>query len=469
MHKFYNRFIKPISKETDQAEREIVLNFLLVGIFALAIIALIDTILAPVISHEPYHASRVLNNSITVLFIVGLYVVARYKKQYKVVAVMLTLLIALFGCFVALQWGILDPYSTLLLSLAVVMAGILIGARYSLYVTSCLVLVLAYFQHGESTGSLHPDLDWVGTKPVPVSVPGDVIGFSAILFVIAFVSWLFNRQMELSLKRARRSEKALKRQKELLEIKVERRARQLEAAQLEKVQELYRFAELGQLSTALFHDLANHLSTVNLDIEGLTAGDHPDITRRIQSNVGHINAIVRRVRQQIGGKNSIGAFNVKDEIEEVTKILLPAAGQADVTITITTDKSVKPSLSYRGDVTRFRQVMMNLVSNAIGAYPSRRSRAAGSRTVNVDIKRQQTILFINVNDHGTGIRPASHHKIFEPFYTTKKNGVGIGLFIVKQVVENDFKGAITLSSDKKHGTTFSVSLPKSYYAKASRN
>lgn len=465
-HTFYYRFIRPISTDSDQAEREIVLNFLLVGILALSVVSLIVTLLGPVISQEPFHGVRLLGMSANVLFIVGLYFAARYKQQYKLVAVILTLLIASFGCFVALQWGLLNTNGMMLFSLAVVMAGILIAARYALYLTCFLAIVLAFLQHGESTDRLHPDLSWLGMKPIP----GDVVGFSAILFMIALVSWLFNRQMEMSLKRAQRSEKALQRQKDLLEVKVEKRARQLEEAQLEKMQQLYRFAELGQLSTALFHDLANHLSTVNVDIEGLTQDEHPDIMRRIQHNVGHINSIVRRVRQQIGGKSSIEVFDVLREVREVVKILAPTAEQSQVVIETVVDESVKPSLLYKGDITRFRQVILNLVCNAMEAYysPSRRSQQT-DRVVTVSLTRQRSNLLISVTDYGRGIKPAEQAKIFEPFYTTKKKGVGIGLFIVRQVVNKDLSGELTVTSSKQQGTTFTISLPKSYYAKNRQN
>ena len=463
--KFYNLFIKPISKDSDQAEREVVLNYLLIGILGLSIIAFIVTLLAPVISGEPAFPGRLVNNFITILFIVVLYFTARYIKQYRLVAVLLTSLIALFGCFIGSQWSILDPHSALLLSLAVVMASILIGARYSLYLVAVLITVLIYLQHGQSTGSLHPDLSWMRQKPVP----GDVIGFSAILSVIALVSWLFNRQMELSLKRARRSEKALQRQRDLLEVKVEKRARQLEQAQLERMQQLYRFAELGQLSTALFHDLASHLSTVNLDVEGLSGAGQPQITRRIQENVGHINDIVKRVRQQIGGKSNLEIFDIRDEIEEVVKILEPTAEQAKVQVMVTADKSVKPLLSYKGDVTRFRQVILNLVCNGIEAYSERTSKKAGPKEVDVALSRQGSSLLISVNDHGAGIQEANRAKIFKPFYTTKAKGIGIGLFIVKQIVENDFNGVIAVASDRQQGTTFSINIPKTYYAKISKH
>jgi signal transduction histidine kinase len=345
------------------------------------------------------------------------------------------------------------------------MAGILISARSALYVAGAITLVLIVLQYAENSNYIHPDLTWKSSA----STAGDVIGYAAMFFVIALISWLFNRQMELSLKRARRSEKALERQRDLLEIKVEKRARQLEEAQLEKMQQLYRFAELGQLSTALFHDLANHLSTVNLDIEGLPDADNPDIARRIQRNVGHINDIVRRVRQQIGGKKHAEAFNVQKETKEVVKILMPTAEQAGVELSVSMDPSLKPSLLFKGDVIRFRQVILNLINNAVEAYPAPRAgRRPNRASVEVTLRRHGTILFISVADKGPGIPKARRDKLFEPFYTTKKSGIGIGLFIVRQIVENDFGGSIEISDNEPSGTTFTIRLPKSYYARAKK-
>lgn len=465
-HRFYNRFIRPISTDSDLAEREVVLNYLLVGTLALAVIAFAGTFIEPlVIPAEPPHPARLAGNLITILFVIGLYFVARYRGYHKVVATILTLMVAAFGCFIALQWGILDPYCVSLLSLSIVMAGVLIGARYSLYITCVLAVMLAYIQHGQATGFLHPDLSWSGTNTAP-AVAGDVVAISTILFLIALVSWLFNRQMEMSLRRARRSERALQRQKDLLEIKVQKRTQQLEAARLEQMGELYRFAELGRLSTALFHDLANHLTNISVDIEGLKDKDRSGIIQRMHENVRHIDGVVKRVRQQIQGKSSTEVFNVMDEVNEVMQILSFDAAQKGVSFTIDPG-NVRQSLRYKGDLTRFRQVLLNLMSNAMQAYDDKSGRKQ-SKTVAIRLDRHNTDLLISVTDHGSAIPDRNMDRIFEPFYTTKPKGVGIGLFIVKRVVENDFKGSIDVNSDKREGTTFSIKLPGSYYARPPR-
>jgi signal transduction histidine kinase len=160
-------------------------------------------------------------------------------------------------------------------------------------------------------------------------------------------------------------------------------------------------------------------------------------------------------------------FDVMREINEVVRILEPTAKQARSIIEIVADESVRPHLSYKGDITRFRQVILNLISNGMEAYsrPSRRSKKV-DRVVTLSVKRQRSTLLISVTDYGMGVPVANQSKIFEPFYTTKEKGVGIGLFIVRQVVENDFDGELTMTSSKQQGTTFTVSLPRSYYAKS---
>jgi signal transduction histidine kinase len=457
--RLYERFIKPTSKEPDQIAREIVLNYLLVGIFALALVAFADTAAVFVITHKGYLQSRLLGIAIFMLFVMGLFRLARYDKYKPAIAFFLMLLVTSLGAFADFQWGVLLPTGLELFGLAVVTAGILISARYSLYLTYGVTVLLVGLQYGQTHGYLHPDLSWIGTKPTG----GDVVGFSAILAVIAFVSWLFNHQMELSLRRARRSEKALQRQKQLLEVKVEERTQQLRVTQLEQMRELYRFAELGRLSTALFHDLANHLTTVSVDIEGLKSNDQSDIMQRLQDNIRHVDEVVQRVRQQIQGKTTIEPFSILDETQDVIKLLSFAASKAGVTIELKSG-TIRRNLVCKGDSLRFRQIVLNLISNGIEAYDGQKDNSR-SRLVLIQLERVKTTLILRVTDFGAGIEKAVVGKIFEPFYSTKAKGVGIGLFIVKQVVQQDFGGTIEVLSEANEETTFIARLPGTYYVK----
>jgi signal transduction histidine kinase len=250
-------------------------------------------------------------------------------------------------------------------------------------------------------------------------------------------------------------------------MKVEQRTRALQTAQLEQVQQVYRFAELGHLSTALFHDLANHVMSVSIDIEGLQKGRSSDILARIQGNVRHIDSVVRRVQQQIRGQDKAERFNVVDEIQEVVKMLAYFSNQRHVAVEVQATPGQQP-ITYRGDLTRFRQVIINLLSNAIEAYENTR-RPRAQRTVLVTVDKQESRLTITVTDFGKGISPAAQAKMFEPFYSTKDEGMGVGLFIVKKVIEQDFGGTISVSSNRRLGTTFVINLPTGGHGRTARN
>src|SRR4051812_21420069 len=98
---------------------------------------------------------------------------------------------------------------------------------------------------------------------------GDVLAYCVGFGMLALVSWLYNREMERSLRQAQGAEAALLQQKATLEVEVEKRTEELRQAQLEEMQQMYRFAELGQLGVTLLHGLANHLTALTLEIEGL--------------------------------------------------------------------------------------------------------------------------------------------------------------------------------------------------------
>lgn len=429
------------------------MNWLLVGSLGLTLVALINVSFSFLALRDKYLLVRLALIALVLLFFGALLGLSRRTKRHFLASLALVGLFFLAAMSVVYSWGIINPVGILLFSLAIVMSGILMGARYSLYTALLTSLVLSLLEYAKAHHRLLPNTAW---EKRPSSFT-DVVSFTAIFAIIALVSWLFNRQMEKALRRAKRSERALRRQRDLLEVKVEERTRELQAAQLQQVQEFYRFAELGHLSTALFHDLANHLMSVSVDIEGLQKHKRSVIMARIQDNIHYIEEVVRRVRQQMKGQDEIERFNVINEIQEVIKMLNYQSNRSQVSIILQPAQGRLP-ITYRGNLIRFRQIIINLLSNAIEAYPTVRGAAKSQRLVTVAVARQQSALVVSVNDRGQGIGAVTRHKIFEPFYSTKAKGMGVGLFVVKKVVEENFRGQLSLTSGK-NGTTFVVKLP----------
>jgi two-component system nitrogen regulation sensor histidine kinase NtrY len=106
------------------------------------------------------------------------------------------------------------------------------------------------------------------------------------------------------------------------------------------------------------------------------------------------------------------------------------------------------------DRTQLVRIITNLVKNAIQAIPEEQQE----KVINVSVQKVESFVTIAVKDNGIGIEKENIEHIFEPKFTTKTSGMGLGLGIIKNIIEN-YKGTITFETEYGKGTTFIVSLP----------
>jgi nitrogen fixation/metabolism regulation signal transduction histidine kinase len=117
-------------------------------------------------------------------------------------------------------------------------------------------------------------------------------------------------------------------------------------------------------------------------------------------------------------------------------------------------KSDSPEIISIIDRTQLIRIITNLAKNAIQSIPEQQEH----KSVVVRIKKETNNVLITVSDNGIGIQPKDISRIFEPKFTTKSSGMGLGLGIIKNIIEN-YKGTITFETEFGKGTTFIVSLP----------
>lgn len=364
-------------------------------------------------------------------------------------AVMVLCFYYLLATITVLQWSVDTPFGLLLFGFVVVMAGLILGSAYTLPTATLVVATLFLVQSAASHGLINPDRS--GIFPAPDTL--DVAGFATVLLLLALVAWVAGRQIEQALSQAVSAEEALLEEKRLLASRLAQRTRKLQAAQLKEMQQLYRFAELGQLSTALLHDLANHLTVLTLDIEDIHKKQHSRAIERAKNSIYYLDELVDKVRAQLQGDGHTRQFNVVMKTQETIAQLADKAAKAKVAVLMNHAHNKKLFTAY-GDPTRFRQVLTIVISNAIDAYHG----MVGNKVVKVELSLGEREMLIKVIDQGVGITPTERRKIFKPFHSTKPTGMGIGLFISREIMEAHFKGSITLSSDKGE-TTFILKVP----------
>lgn len=449
--RIFKYFIEPQQQDEDLRNRELVLNVILLGTLVLLSCGILLLIISYTVFQHTYVLARLGGIGAALVACWWIYYLSR-SGWHKTAAWLLILIYLCIATAVAWRWGVSLPSGAVLFGLVIMISGTVLGSPNPLYIAGVSVCIIVALETAQAKGIIKPDLTWL-QEPFGV---GTVSGFCLIFGVIGLISWLFNERTEQSLRRARRAEAGLRRQKLLLESKVEERTRELQAAQLEKMQQLYRFAELGQLSTALMHDLANHLTTLTHDIEGLEAESHSRAVRRAKRSIRYIDEMVLRVRDQLHGKIHIRAFNVATETNEVISILNHRAIEAGVSLSWA-PLSDKKQLTCKGEPVRFRQLMANMIANAIDAYDG---EDTSRRDVEVTLEAVGKTIIITVTDWGKGIAPAYREKLFEPFFSTKKTGMGMGLFIAQQIIEEQYHGNITLDTSSEH-TAFIITLTKS--------
>lgn len=281
------------------------------------------------------------------------------------------------------------------------------------------------------------------------------------------MSWLSNREIERSLRRAHTSESLLRAERDSLEAMVEERTLQLKETQLEKISQLYSFAEFGRLSSGLFHDLMNPLTAVSLNVERAKSEEQAlgDLSR-VQHYLDEAFTAAKRmerfitaIRTQIGTHGEKKSFSLVTETQQVIDILSYKACALNVALVLYATQNV----IVVGDPVRWSQIVLNLVTNGIDAYDALQTTQK-KPTVTITLKEHKNTITCSVHDTGSGITEKDLPNIFTPFFSTKPSqptkGTGIGLSIVQGILEKDFNGTIAVVSTPIAGTTFTITLSK---------
>jgi signal transduction histidine kinase len=334
------------------------------------------------------------------------------------------------------------------------------GVIYTILIVCSVVLAfiaLLFSVYAFFTDSTH--------RGIRISPIFTFVFFSFTLTIIIAVFWLFNSEIRKALHRVQKSEGQLKKERDLLEVKVEERTKELRQLELEKNIQVYRFAEIGKITSGMFHDLVNPLNLISLNLEALytkTQKDRKEEFREIENNLQRaimgtrrLENFVNSARQQIIQNRDIETtFSLFSEIEKVVEMLKPMAEKRNIQISIIHDEDIE----LHTNPIRFNQMILNLVRNAIEAYYEGDENA--KNTIEITLKKNANTGVITVTDWGKGIPKEHLKKIFNPFFSTKKleSGLGIGLYLVQNTVENNLHGTISVESQKGI-TVFTVTFP----------
>jgi signal transduction histidine kinase len=215
----------------------------------------------------------------------------------------------------------------------------------------------------------------------------------------------------------------------------------------------------ARLSAAIAHEINNPLSAVtNLVFLAKEAPGVPEsIVEQLALAEQELERVAHAARQALGFYRESSReelIDVPELVDSVVKIFSTKLGEKQVNV-VRGLANCPPIYAVRGEI---RQVLSNLLSNAIEAVNEGGTITVGTRSV---VSADENLVEMIVADDGHGIAPEQLPHIFEPFFTTKAaTGTGLGLWVAKEIAERH-QGSIEVQSSEGHqrGTTFTVRLP----------
>lgn len=223
-----------------------------------------------------------------------------------------------------------------------------------------------------------------------------------------------------------------------------------------RVEQAERLAALGRLAAGLAHEIRNPLGAISASIELLHSG--PNLAPEDRELCGIIEREATRMNNLVGDMMDLArprapvkeAMDLAVLAHDVVTLAATSGRGSDVVVR----GEGPPNVHLIADSGQMRQVLWNLVRNAIQAS------SAGSEVILRWSKQNSGEVIFEVHDHGVGIDPAAKERLFDAFFTTRSKGMGIGLAVVKRILD-DHDFTISVESTEGKGTTFSVCVPKS--------
>ena len=211
-----------------------------------------------------------------------------------------------------------------------------------------------------------------------------------------------------------------------------------------------------EMAKQVAHEIKNPLTPMRLTVQSFQRKFNQNDDNLKQKIKDYSETLIQQIDAMSSVASAFSNFasmpaqqNETLNVVEVVDLALDIFNEAYIIFEPESDEIIS-----KMDRSQLIRIINNLVKNAIQSMPD----AQEDKSIIVAIKKEKNDVIITVEDNGFGIEPENLEHIFEPKFTTKTSGMGLGLGIIKNIIEN-YKGTITFESEIGKGTIFKVSLP----------
>ena len=300
------------------------------------------------------------------------------------------------------------------------------------------------------------------------------MGYLLVLTLVFTVLFLVGQLIYHRQQRHRQIERIQQEANQKLEYQVMARTAELQAEIAQRIEteqtlrvtqdelvQAAKLAVLGQMSASISHELNNPLAAIRSFAENGKLFLHKEKYERTEDNLTRISALTDRmanISQQLRSfakktsGNELAQTHLLPVIASAKELMKPAFKSARVTLST---KLIEQDVEVQINTIQLEQVLVNLLTNAIEATKGQENKQV-HLSIEKDIKAE--LVWIYVDDNGTGLGEFTFSQLCEPFLTTKQNGLGLGLSISQQILAG-MNGKLSAQNREQGGARFSICLP----------
>ncbi|HHP0483875.1 TPA: sensor histidine kinase [Vibrio harveyi] len=300
------------------------------------------------------------------------------------------------------------------------------------------------------------------------------MGYLLVLTLVFTVLFLVGQLIYHRQQRHRQIERIQQEANQKLEYQVMARTAELQAEIAQRIEteqtlrvtqdelvQAAKLAVLGQMSASISHELNNPLAAIRSFAENGKLFLHKEKYERTEDNLTRISALTDRmanISQQLRSfakktsGNELAQTHLLPVIASAKELMKPALKSARVTLNT---KLIEQDVEVQINTIQLEQVLVNLLTNAIEATKGQENKQV-HLSIEKDIKAE--LVWIYVDDNGTGLGEFTFSQLCEPFLTTKQNGLGLGLSISQQILAG-MNGKLSAQNREQGGARFSICLP----------
>jgi signal transduction histidine kinase len=211
-----------------------------------------------------------------------------------------------------------------------------------------------------------------------------------------------------------------------------------------------RLSAMGRLAAGVAHEIRNPLNAISMACQRLQKDNIDQLTGIIRDEVRRLNHII----EEFIGLSRSGTLTLKanDLIALMRQMaLLVAEEAASLGIALETEWPESPVMIWI-DADKIKQALFNVIKNAMESIPNQ-----GTVTLGV-VREGKRWVMVRISDTGIGLTREAIEQIFDPDYTTKEKGLGLGLALAHEIIQAH-NGEIRVLSEPGKGTTFEILLP----------